>query len=155
MVDGDAGGFYGDFGAGAGEFVGGDAVDLFRGEDGRDLVDVAVEVLAEGAEFVEGLGERLWVGRGGAFGVEGVGGEAEADVAGVVLLGLAEELREARVFAEEQRENSGGHGVERAEVADGFFAGGAAHDGDYVVRGHAGGFVEYQKTVHAASSLVA
>ena len=92
---------------------------------------------------------------GGAFGVEGVGGEAEADVAGVVLFGLVEELGEAGVFAEEEREDSGGHGVERAEVADGFFSGGATDDGDDVVRGHAGGLVEYEETVHAATSLVA
>ena len=72
------------------------------------------EIFGEGAKLVEGVGEGFGGGRGGALGVEGVGGEAEADVAGVVLVGLVEELGEAGVFAEEEREDTGGHGVEGA-----------------------------------------
>ncbi len=117
---------------------------FLRGEDGRDLVHLAVEASGEGAEFVEGEGERLRVGGGCALGVEGVGGEAEADGAFVGFFRGGEELGEAGVLAEQQRENTGGHGVERAEVADGAFAGGAADDVDYVVRGHSRGFIEDQ-----------
>ncbi len=75
-----------------------------------------LRVRSSSRERVSGWGVVL----GGSFGVEGVGGEAEADVAGVVLVGLVEELGESGVFAEEERENAGGHGVEGAEVADDF-----------------------------------
>ncbi len=94
--------------------------------------------------------EGLRCGGGFAFGVEGVGGEAEADVAGVVLLRLAEVLGEAGVFAQQEREDAGGHGIEGAEMADGFFAGDAADEGDHVVRGHARCFVDDEEAVHAS-----
>ncbi len=134
-MDGDAGGFNRDGQAGAGELVGGDAAELLGGEDRGELVDGAVEGGGQSAEFGEGSGERLGFGCGDAVGVEGVGGEAEADVAGVGLFGLAEELGEAGVAAEEQGKDSGGQGVEGAEVADGFFAGRSADEGYYVVGG--------------------
>jgi hypothetical protein len=107
-----------------------------------------VKLSAEDAQVFEGLGEGFGFCGGGAFGVEGVGGEAEADVSGVVFFGLTKELGEAGVFAEEKGKDSGGHGVEGAEVAYGFLSGGAADDGDDIVRGEAGGFVEYEETVH-------
>ena len=75
------------------------------------------------ADLFEGQGWFDDGARGCAFGVVGVGGEAEADAAGVGLFGGREELGEAGVFAEEKREDAGGHGVEGAKVADGFFAG--------------------------------
>ena len=88
-MDEDAGGFDVDRLAGAGEFVGGDAADFLCGEDGRHLLHFAVEAGGEGAQFFEGVGERLRFGGGRALGVEGVGGEAEADGAFVVFFGGA------------------------------------------------------------------
>ena len=70
----------------------------------------------------------------------------------VGFFGGGEELGEAGVLAEQQWEDSGGHGVEGAEVADGAFAGGAAHDINDVVRGEAGGFVDNQESVHSYGS---
>jgi hypothetical protein len=85
---------------------------------------------------------------GRAFGVVSVRGEAEADGAGVVFFRGGEVLREAGVFAEQQREDTRGHGVERAEMADGFFAGDAAETVDDVVAGDAGGFIYDEEAVH-------
>ena len=62
----------------------------------------------------------------------------------VALFRGGEELGEAGVLAEQQRQHAGGHGVERAEVADGAFAGGAAHNVDYVVRGQSRGLIQNQ-----------
>ena len=155
VVDGDASRLYCDFRPGSRQFVRCDAVNLLRGEDGRKLIDLAVKPVAQRSQFFKGLGQRPRICCGGAFGIKGVGGEAEADVAGVVLVRLPEELGEPGVLAEQQRQNSGSHRVERAEVADGFLASSAADDSDYIVRGDAGGFVENKKTIHAATSLVA
>ncbi len=94
------GGLDGDFDSGACEFVGGSAVDFFCGEDGWDLVDLTPETLAQVAKVFEG--SREWPGfvGGSSFGVVGVGGKAEPDVAGVVFFGLVEELGETGKFAE-------------------------------------------------------
>jgi hypothetical protein len=66
-----------------------------------------------------------------------------------VLFSLAEELGQAGVFAKEQRQNTGGHGIKRSKMPDGALASGTSHDGDHVMRGEAGRFIEYEKTVHA------
>jgi len=124
--------------------VGGDAADFFGGEDGRGLQHFAVEGYCQRAEFGERLGEWLGVGGGRALGVEGVGGEAEADRSFVGFVGGGEELREPGVFAQKQREYAGCHGVERTEVADGALAGGAADNVDDIVGGHARSFIQYQ-----------
>ena len=70
----------------------------------------------------------LWLGCWGAFGVEGVGREAKVDGAGVLLLGLREELGEAGVAPEQEGQNTRGHGIQSAEMADGLFAGGTPDD---------------------------
>jgi len=102
---------------------------------------LAVEASGESAEFVERFGEGLRRGGGRALGIEGVGCDAEADDTFLALLRGAEELSQARVLAEQQREHAGGHGVERAEVADGALAGGAAHNVHHVMRGQTRGFI--------------
>ncbi len=124
--------------AGAGEFVGWHPVDFFCGEDGRSLQHLAGETRGKRAEFIEREREGLRRGCGCAVSIEGVGGKAEADGALVGFIGRREELRKARVLAKQQREHAGSHGIKRAEMADGAFAGGAAHNVDDVVRGDAG-----------------
>ena len=151
VVDRDAGRFDRHLFAGASELIGGYAVDLFCRKNGRHLVQFAAKTHAERAQLVERKAERLRSGGGLAVGVEAVRAPAEADGAGVVLVRGPEELREAGVLAKQQREHASSHGVERAEVADGALAGGAAHEVDDVVRGYAGGFVEDEKTIHGVS----
>lgn len=82
-----------------------------------------------------------------AFGVVSISGEAEADGAGVALLCRGEILGEPREFAEQERQDPGGHGVESAKMSDGFLAGDSAQAIDDVVAGHAGGFVDYEQSV--------
>ena len=151
IVDEDASRLDGHGEAGAGKLVGGDAAKLFRGEDRRHLVHRTLEVSGELLERCERLGKRAGFGGGGAVGVKAIRGEAEADGAGVLLVGLGpglrEELGQAGVAAEQQGQDAGGHGVKGAEMADGFFTSGAADEGDDVVRGEGGGFVEDQKAV--------
>jgi hypothetical protein len=57
-------------------------------------------------------------------------------------------LRQAGKLAQQQGQNAGGHGVKRAEVADGAFAGNSSQDSDYIVASHAGRFVYNEKPVH-------
>ncbi len=52
------------------------------------------------------------------------------------------------MLAQQERRTPVRHGIEGAEMADGFFAGDAADEGDHVVRGHAGGFVDDEETIH-------
>src|SRR5581483_11530466 len=69
-----------------------------------------------------------WLRRrcGLAFGVVGIGGEAEADLSLVGLLRCHVKLGKAGHTADNQREDAGGHGVERAQMADGAFVENAA-----------------------------
>lgn len=110
-----------------------------------------MEVGGELLEIGEGTRERAGFGRGSSVGVEAIGREAEADGAGVLLVGLGgrlgEELGEAGVAAEQQRQHTGRHGIESAEVADGLFLSGAADEGNDVVRGEGWRFVEDEEAV--------
>ena len=121
-----------------------DAGNLLGGEYRGRLFDFAVEASGESAQFGERFGEGLRRGGRRALGVEGVGGEAEADDACVAFFRGGEELRQARVPAEQQREHARRHGIERAEMADGALAGSAAHDVHHVMRGQPGGLIYNQ-----------
>ena len=83
-----------------------------------------------------------------AFGVVGVGGEAEADGAFVGFFRGSVELREPGEIAGDERKDAGGHGIEGAEVADGAFVENAAGAVDHVVRGESGGLVDDEDGVH-------
>ena len=102
----------------------------------RDSTSVAIRVTC------------LRLGGGIAFGVVGVGGEAEADRAFVGFFRGSVELRETREIAGDERKDAGGHGIEGAEVADGTFAENAAGAVDHVVRGKSGGLVDDEDGVH-------
>jgi len=147
-IDDDGGGLEIDGLAGARELVGGSSGDLFRGERRRHLLQLAVKVSGRDADLVQHQ-KRVCLGADRrAFGVISVGGEAKADRARVMLFGGREVLREAGVFAEQEWEDAGSHGIERAEVADGLFAGDAAETADDVVAGDTGGFIYDEKAVH-------
>src|SRR5438105_2567751 len=153
-MDADGGGFDLNGLAGAGELMRGNTVDLLGGEGRRGLLHLAAEAGCELTEFLECMSKRTRVGAGGAFSVVGVGGKAEVDAALVGLFGSGEVLGKARVVAEQQWQNTGSHGVECAEVADGALRGGAADDVDDVVGGDAGGLVQNEKSIHARTSLL-
>ncbi len=137
----------------AGEFVGWGSRNFFGGERRRHLLHLPMEVGGGGANAFKGgvqdaeLLENIGAG-GLAFGVVGVGRESKANGAGVAFFSRGEVLREAGVFAKQQRQNASGHGVERAEMADGFLTGDAAQSMDHVVAGHAAGLVDYEESVH-------
>ena len=91
-------------------------------------------------------------GCGRAFGIVSVGGEAKADGSRVGLFVGSVELRETGEFSEEEREDPGGHGVERTEMSDGLFSGSSSQAGDDVVRSDPGGFVDDKEPVHPVYS---
>lgn len=126
----------------AGEFVAGDAVDFDGGVHGRGLVEAAAVVLEGGAD---GVGAELVGGAGGddlAVGVLAVGFDAEFHGGQVFFVIAHEAVLQFGGFADDDHEQAGGHGVEGAAVPD--FAGveDAAAEGDGVVRGEAGVFVD-------------
>lgn len=155
----------------AGEFVGGDAVNFFGGEWRRSLLGDAEEFACELLKFrkVEewavhrgcltlrafSCGEDLLRlgGRGTghdgiAIGVVGGGGEAEANYALVSFFGGGVELNQAGEAAEDERKNSGGEGIEGAEMSDGALAENAAHAVDDVMGGPTGGLIDDDDAVH-------
>ena len=91
--------------------------DLDGGGHRGDLLEVAREALRGGSQVV--LGRFGGVGEGGyfAFGVEGGGGGAEAGGRHVLLVEAGDVPREAGGAAEQEDEEAGGQGVERACVA--------------------------------------
>ena len=133
----------------AGEFVAGDAVDFDGGVHGRGLVEFTAVVFEGGADvaFAEGVDG---VGGGdAAVGVLGVGFDAEFHGGGVFFVRTHEAVLQFGGFADDDEEQAGGHGVEGAAVAD--FAGlqDAAAEGDGVVGGEAGVFVDEEDAVGA------
>ena len=76
------------------------------------------------------------------------GGPAEADGGVVNLVAMEIELRQACGATDNQRQNTGGDGIERAQVPNFFSSGNAAEASDNVVRSPAGRFVDYDDTVH-------
>ena len=50
--------------------------------------------------------------------------------------------------------NAGGHGVERAEVADGALLQDAARAVDHVVRGESGGLVDDEDAIHERIGVI-
>jgi hypothetical protein len=81
---------------------------------------------------------------GFAFGVLGVGGLPEGDGADVFLVLGHEEVGEAGAVAEHENEHAGGHGVERAAMADLLHVQAAPGDGDDIVRSHVLAFVHQE-----------
>jgi hypothetical protein len=59
------------------------------------------------------------------------------------------EAREARGASDEQQQEAGREGIERARVADAFLAERPARDRDDVVRRNAGGLVDEEQAVSA------
>ena len=85
----------------------------------------------------------------GAGAVAGVGRGAELDQAAIALVGGVEELGDLRAFAEAERQQAGGEGIQRAEVADLGAAREQALDAPHHVGGgQAVGLVDEQDAVH-------
>jgi hypothetical protein len=58
------------------------------------------------------------------------------------------ELRQAREVAEDNRQDSGGRGVEGSEMADRALTENSAHTIDHVVRREAGRLIDDYNTIH-------
>ena len=133
----------------AGKFVGGDTFNFLGGERGRSLLDHSTEAGGDGFDFFRAQGDWFRFSRGVAFSIVGVGGETEADGAFVGLFRGGVELGQAGEVAGDERKDTGGHGVEGAEVADGAFVKNAARAVNAVVRGESGGLVDDEDGVHS------
>ena len=131
------------------------AVDLLRREDWRRLLDLAAKPLTQCAQLFEGQIQRPRLRRRNAVRIKSIGRKAEANVAGIVLLRLPEELGQPGIFAQQQRQYPRSHRVQRPQVPYGFFARSPPDHRDHVMRSNAGWFINYKKSVHATSSLVA
>ena len=58
------------------------------------------------------------------------------------------ELSQPGEAAGDQRKHAGGHGVERAQMADGAFVENTARAIDDVVRGQSSGFIDDEDAIH-------
>ncbi len=141
--------------AGTRELMRGHTANLLRGIYRWNLIDGSMEACCECAKIVERAGEAGGPVRRRSFRVERVGRKAEANSAGVILVGFAKELREASEFAEQQRQDAGGHGIERAEVTDAALTRRSAHEGHYIMRRHTGWLIDDQEPVHRITFLPA
>ena len=131
----------------AGQFVKGHAIFLDGRNHGRNLVELARELL-EGS-FDGGLVER---GDRAGFedfscGVLGVGGFSELEGSFVLLVLGHEEILNAGGPTDDEHEEAGGDGVESTAVADLSLMEAAADKIDDIVRGSSGGFIDQEKAV--------
>ena len=106
----------------AGQLVCGLSVDLFGRKLRRHLFHLAVEPcggrLYLRERQIRGHFQPSVRAPGLSLGVIGVCRESEADVSLIALFSGGKVLREASELAHQQRQNPGGHGVQRAEVAN-------------------------------------
>ena len=117
-----------------------------------------VSALAEPAEGVEGAVERSRVerhrdgiGERGAFGVVGIRGETEAHLGLIDLVGLHQELREARGAVQHQGQHACRQRVQRPQMPNSLRGGDTPHFSDYVVRRPATWLVDDNDSVHLLS----
>ena len=83
-----------------------------------------------------------------ALGIIGVGRESEADGSGIALFRGRKILRQPRVFAHQQRQHAGGHGVQRTQMPDRSLSCDLAQPVHHVVAGDSFWFVDDKKPVH-------
>ncbi len=132
----------------AGKLVCWDAFYFFCGEWGRSLFDDSAKARSQDFDFMRVKRDFLRGGGGVPVGVIGIGGEAETHGSFVGFLGGCVELGKAGEITSNEGKDSGGHGIEGAEVSDGALAENAAGAVDYVVRGKSGGLVDDEDGVH-------
>ncbi len=131
----------------AGQFVKGNAVFLDGGNHGRNLVELARELL-EGS-FDGGLIER---GHRPGFedfsrGVLGVGGFSEFEGSFVLLVFSHQEILNAGGPTDDEHEEACGDGVESTAVSDLSLLEAATYKIDDIVGGSSGGFIDQEKAV--------
>ena len=119
--------------------------------DGADhwgkLVKVAMK-LREGRFDLAGREFRHWLGfQHFAAAVLGAGGGSEAESPFIFLLFGHEEILHLGAPPDHENEQAGGHGIERAAVADFLRAETSARDGDDIVRRHVRLLVDEQHAV--------
>ena len=103
--------------------------------------------LAEGEVVLKAWAHRL------ALGIVSVRCEPEPNGACIALLGRREVLRKTRVASNQKRQNTGGHGIERAKMADGTLSGDLAQPRHYIVARHPARLVNDQNSVHLTTLL--
>ncbi len=77
-----------------------------------------------------------------------VGRESQTNASRIALLRGGKVLRKAREPAEKQRQNPSGHGVQRAQMADGLLSRDAAQPVHHIVAGHPARLIDHKKSVH-------
>jgi hypothetical protein len=132
-----------DLDARTGELVEPAPVNVDRRDHRRHLFDVAEEVGGDDPPgLLDGHAGHVVRGDDGAIGVEGVGLDAEHDLARVALVTVADEAHQPGHRADADDEHTGGARVERPGVADAALAEAPAQHADDVVAGDAGRFVD-------------
>ena len=130
------------------------AADLDRRHHRRDLVDVADEQLRGGLDLLTRHRHRAAVEHL-TGGVERARGDAEHDLAPVLLVGLLQEPQQPGDAAEADEEHARGVGVEGARVADAALPVDACGARDDVVRRPARGLVDDDEPVELHWHLAA
>src|ERR1051325_9637577 len=88
-----------------------------------------------------------------AFSIVSVGGPAKMDDAFIALIRFVIELRQTGKAAENQWQDAGRRGIERAKMTYRFFAEDPAHARHNVMRSHSSRFVDDQYRVHLSNSV--
>ena len=131
----------------ASQFIRAAAGHLLGGYGRRDLQELAAELFEVRLE-IGGLQANGALRAGRDTGaIISVGGPAEPDRALVNLVTPRIELGETRGAPDDERQDAGSDGIERAEMSDAPRIGDASHFGDYVVRGPLFRFVDYDDAV--------
>ena len=103
------------------QFVGRNAVNLFRRKRRRGLFEDAAKTACNGFHLFRTQVYRLRSGSRFAFSVVRIGGEAKSHRTFVGFLRCRVKLRQARERAHDQRQNACRHGIEGAQMPDGSF----------------------------------
>ena len=147
LIDANAAGRAIDGFALAREFVEGNAVFFDGGDHGRDLIKLAGELLKSGGDSGgidgrDGFGFKNFAG-----GILGVGGFAQFECTLVDFVLGHEKVLHAGSAADDEHEETGGNGVERATVADFTLVKAATDEIDDIVGGTTRGFVDQEEAV--------
>ena len=80
--------------------------------------------------------------------VIGVRCESEANGPDIALFRGGKVLRQPRKFAQQQWQNAGRHGVQRAQVSNRLLASDSAQFRHHIVAGHPTRLIDYQQSIH-------
>src|SRR5664279_718028 len=119
------------------------AINFLRGVGRRHLLHVSLKKLRACSHLLERQLNIARFKQGSSLSIIGVRRKPETDGARISLVQAAEELCEACVLPQKQRQDARGHGIQRAQVADRRFPRETANFSHHVVGGHSRRFINY------------